>query len=172
MVGVVSRARKRRRRRRERLEEGIDEAVSEVEEFGEEIETNLEAMEPRLKLMALGAVKIVGDGIFDGVESTLDNSTTDRDRDRGRSKNKYDEDDLREQFTEAFEDADYPIEKRRELYPALPDGVNTKFESNGNSFGVVKLYQRTGGRGDFPYHDVESLTDDLIKGMRKEGYIE
>jgi hypothetical protein len=170
MSGVVSRVRERRRRRRERFEERVEEAVSEVEEFGEEVEATLETARPRLTLAALGAVKVAGDAVLDDVGSTFGNAPSDAER-RDR-KNKYNEEDLRGQFLEAFEGTDYPIEKRRELYPALPDGVNTTFESNGNSFGVVKLYQRTGGRGDFPYDDPETLTEDLIDWMRKEGYVE
>ena len=36
---------------------------------------------------------------------------------------------LREQFTEAFQDADYPISSPMDLVPALPSGPSTKFES-------------------------------------------
>lgn len=129
----------------------------------------LKSAEPQAKLVALGVVKVVADDVLGVLEKP--SYEVDKDRKRRSRKNKYDEEDLREQFTKAFEGADYPIEKRRELYPALPDGVNTTFESNGNSFGVLKLYQRTGGRGDYPYHDVETLTDDLIEGMKEEGYV-
>ncbi len=40
-----------------------------------------------------------------------------------------DREDLRSQFVEAFEEADYPISSPMDLVPALPGGPSTKFES-------------------------------------------
>jgi len=37
--------------------------------------------------------------------------------------------DLRQQFVDAFEGADFPVEGPMDLVPALPDGPGTTFES-------------------------------------------
>jgi hypothetical protein len=71
-----------------------------------------------------------------------------------------DEDDLREQFTTAFEGADYPIDSPMDLVPALPDGPSTSFESG--EFSMTAMELNTKLSGDFPYEDVESFVDDVM----------
>ena len=41
---------------------------------------------------------------------------------------------LRAQFTEAFEGADFPVDNQMDLVPALPNGPGTKFEADGVTF--------------------------------------
>jgi len=60
-----------------------------------------------------------------------------------------DTDDLRAQFVEAFEDADYPINSPMDLVPALPDGPSTSFESG--EFSMTAMELNTKLDGDFPY---------------------
>ena len=79
-----------------------------------------------------------------------------------------DESELREQLTDAFENADYPVSGPMELVPALPDGPGTKFESDGFSMTAMELNAKTSG-GDFPYEDVDSLVDDLIEELEAQG---
>ncbi|MFB6178097.1 MAG: MTH865 family protein [Halorientalis sp.] len=77
---------------------------------------------------------------------------------------------LRAQLVDAFEDADYPVSSPMDLVPALPNGPSTTFESGDVSFTAMELNQKGGG-GDFPYDDVDSLTDDIIDGLEDEGYV-
>lgn len=72
-----------------------------------------------------------------------------------------DEQDLREQFTEAFEGADYPISSPMDLVPALPNGPGTKFESGDFSMTAMELNTKLGS-GNFPYENVEDFVDDVI----------
>jgi len=81
-----------------------------------------------------------------------------------------DRDELREQLVEAFEGADYPVSSPMDLVPALPNGPATTFESGDVSFTAMELNQKGGG-GDFPYDDVESLTDDVLDGLEDEDYV-
>lgn len=78
-----------------------------------------------------------------------------------------DETELREQMIDAFEDADYPVSSPMDLVPALPDGPGTKFESGDFSMTAMELNTKTTG-GDFPYDDVESLVDDLLRELKKQ----
>jgi len=78
-----------------------------------------------------------------------------------------DETELREQMIDAFEDADYPVSSPMDLVPALPDGPGTKFESGDFSMTAMELNTKTTG-GDFPYDDVESLVDDLLRELEKQ----
>jgi hypothetical protein len=72
-----------------------------------------------------------------------------------------DKDDLREQFIDAFEGADYPINSPMDLVPALPQGPSTKFESGDFSMTAMELNTKISG-GDWPYDDVESFVDDVL----------
>jgi len=72
-----------------------------------------------------------------------------------------DKQDLREQFTEAFEGADYPISSPMDLVPALPNGPGTKFESGDFSMTAMELNTKLGS-GNFPYESVEEFVDDVI----------
>jgi len=81
-----------------------------------------------------------------------------------------DEAELREQMIDAFEAADYPVSSPMDLVPALPDGPGTKFESGDFSMTAMELNTKTTG-GDFPYDDVESLVDDLLRELKKQDEI-
>ena len=78
-----------------------------------------------------------------------------------------DEADLRKQMIDAFEDADYPVSSPMDLVPALPDGPGTKFESGDFSMTAMELNTKTTG-GDFPYEDVDTLVDDLLRELEKQ----
>jgi hypothetical protein len=78
-----------------------------------------------------------------------------------------DKDDLREQFVEAFQDADYPISSPMDLVPALPDGPGTRFESGEFSMTAMELNTKLSG-GNFPYDDVESFVDDVIDQLAEQ----
>jgi hypothetical protein len=71
---------------------------------------------------------------------------------------------LREQFVEAFEGADYPISSPMDLVPALPDGPGTKFESGEFSMTAMELQTKLGG-GDFPYESVDEFVDDVMSQL-------
>ena len=73
---------------------------------------------------------------------------------------------LREQFTEAFEGADYPVSNPMDLVPALPDGPGTRFEAGDVSFTAMELSTKLSSDQDFPYDDVDTLVDDLIEGLK------
>ncbi|PSQ00859.1 hypothetical protein BRC92_11720 [Halobacteriales archaeon QS_4_69_31] len=73
-------------------------------------------------------------------------------------------DDLREQFVEAFEGADYPISSPMDLVPALPNGPGTKFESGEFSMTAMELQTKLGS-GDFPYDTVEEFVDDVMSQL-------
>jgi hypothetical protein len=81
-----------------------------------------------------------------------------------------DHDDLREQFIEAFEGADYPISSPMDLVPALPRGPSTKFESGDFSMTAMELNTKLGG-GEFPYEDVESFVDDVMEQLEDQDLI-
>ncbi len=76
--------------------------------------------------------------------------------------------DLREQLTEAFEDADYPVSSPMDLVPALPDGPGTTFESGEFSMTAMELNTKTSG-GEFPYDDVEPLVEDILTDLEDQG---
>lgn len=81
-----------------------------------------------------------------------------------------DEDDLREQFVEAFEGAEYPVSGAMDLVPALPDGPGTTFESGEFSMTAMELNTTLDG-GEFPYEDVDSLVDDVMEALREQDLI-
>ncbi len=78
---------------------------------------------------------------------------------------------LREQFTEAFGGADFPVENQMDLVPALPNGPGTRFEAGDISFTAMELAAKLGSHQEFPYDDVESLVDDIITGLKTEGML-
>ena len=82
-----------------------------------------------------------------------------------------DEAELREQFTEAFEGANYPVNSPMDLVPALPNGPATKFESGDFSMTAMELNTQSSGAGDFPYESVDELVEDIIDGLEDEGYL-
>jgi len=79
--------------------------------------------------------------------------------------------DLREQFTDAFSGADFPVSSQMDLVPALPQGPGTKFESGDFSVTAMELAAKLGSSQEFPYEDVESLVDDVIEGLKDNGMI-
>ena len=81
-----------------------------------------------------------------------------------------DHDDLREQFVEAFEGADYPISSPMDLVPALPNGPSTKFESGDFSMTAMELNTKLGS-GNFPYDDVEAFVDDVMVQLEDQDLI-
>jgi hypothetical protein len=79
--------------------------------------------------------------------------------------------DLRQQFTDAFSNASYPVQNQMDLVPALPNGPGTTFESGDVSVSAMELAAKLGDHQDFPYENVESLVDDVMDGLRAEGVI-
>ncbi|MFB6106183.1 MAG: MTH865 family protein [Halobacteriaceae archaeon] len=79
--------------------------------------------------------------------------------------------DLRAQFVEAFEGADFPVSNQMDLVPALPGGPGTTFEADGVRITAMELASKLSGYQDFPYDDVETLVDDIITGMKEEGML-
>jgi len=77
--------------------------------------------------------------------------------------------DLRDQFTEAFQDADYPISSPMDLVPALPSGPSTKFESG--EFSMTAMELNTKLQGDFPYESVDDFVDDVIESLENQDLI-
>jgi Uncharacterized protein conserved in archaea len=83
-----------------------------------------------------------------------------------------DQEDLRQQFVDAFEGADYPINSPMDLVPALPDGPATEFSSGDFSMTAMELNsQISGGDTEFPYESVDELVDELMDGLEDEGMI-
>jgi hypothetical protein len=78
---------------------------------------------------------------------------------------------LREQFTEAFADAEYPITGQMDIVPALPDGPGTTFTAGEQTLSAMELASKLSGHQDFPYEDVDSLVDDAITGLKSEDVI-
>jgi len=77
--------------------------------------------------------------------------------------------DLREQFTEAFQDADYPISSPMDLVPALPNGPSTKFESG--DFSMTAMELNTKLDGEFPYETVDEFVDDVMSSLEAQDLI-
>ena len=80
-----------------------------------------------------------------------------------------DKEELREQFVEAFEGADYPINSPMDLVPALPDGPSTTFESG--EFSMTAMELNTKLSGDFPYETVDSFVDDVMDALEEQDLI-
>ncbi|CQR50690.1 MULTISPECIES: MTH865 family protein [Haloferax] len=78
---------------------------------------------------------------------------------------------LREQFMDAFENADFPVKNQMSLVPALPNGPGTKFKTDEVTVTAMELAAKLGKHQDFPYEDAESLVDDIIAGLKAEGVI-
>jgi hypothetical protein len=78
-----------------------------------------------------------------------------------------DEDELRSQMMDAFEEADYPISSPMDLVPALPNGPSTTFESGDFSMTAMELNTKLSG-GNFPYESPESFVDDVIEQLNEQ----
>lgn len=79
--------------------------------------------------------------------------------------------DLRQQLHDTFESADYPVSDQMDLVPALPDGPATRFESDDTSFTAMEMSAKLDSHQEFPYEDVDTLVDDVMDGLEKEGLI-
>ncbi|RRJ30571.1 MTH865 family protein [Halocatena pleomorpha] len=82
-----------------------------------------------------------------------------------------DKNDLRQQLTDAFVDADYPVNSPMDLVPALPNGPATTFESGDVSFTAMELNAKAGSKQSFPYDSVDTLVNDIMDGLEDEGYL-
>ena len=82
-----------------------------------------------------------------------------------------DRDAVREQFEEAFEGADYPVNSPMDLVPALPNGPATQFDVGDETITAMELNQEAQGDGEFPYDSVDELVDDLMDGLEQEDYL-
>lgn len=80
---------------------------------------------------------------------------------------------LRSEFRDAFEGADFPVKNQMDLVPALPNGPGTRFEANDGevSFTAMEMAAKLGSHQSFPYEDVDSLVDDVIEGLKAEGML-
>lgn len=82
-----------------------------------------------------------------------------------------DKDEIREQLTNAFEGADYPVNSPMDLVPALPDGPSTRFESGDFSMTAMELNTKLSGGSEFPYESVDDLVDDIMEALQDEGFL-
>lgn len=82
-----------------------------------------------------------------------------------------DREEVRQQFEDAFEGADYPVSSPMDLVPALPNGPGTQFEVGDETITAMELNQEASGQGDYPYDSVDELVDDLMEGLEDEGYL-
>jgi hypothetical protein len=80
-----------------------------------------------------------------------------------------DKSELREQFTDAFEGADYPITSPMDLVPALPQGPSTSFKSG--EFSMTAMELNTKLDGEFPYETVEEFVDEVMELLESEDLI-
>ncbi|MFC7166373.1 MTH865 family protein [Halospeciosus flavus] len=76
---------------------------------------------------------------------------------------------LRQELTDAFKDADYPVKNQMGLVPALPNGPATKFQAGDKQYSAMELATKLSGQAEFPYDNVDDLVDDIIAGLREEG---
>lgn len=75
---------------------------------------------------------------------------------------------LREQFTDTFERATYPVASPFELIPILPDGPATEFSAGTMVIPAIELGTKHGNHLKFPYHSVEEFVDDLIIALYED----
>ena len=78
---------------------------------------------------------------------------------------------LREQFLDAFDGADYPVESQMDLVPVLPDGPTTTFEAGDVRVTAMELASKLGGEQEFPYESPEALVEDIVDGLEAKGLI-
>ncbi|MUW14414.1 hypothetical protein GJ633_06845 [Halorubrum sp. CBA1125] len=78
---------------------------------------------------------------------------------------------LREQFLDAFGNADFPVENQMDLVPALPDGPATSFEAGDVRFTAMELATKLGSEQDFPYDSAEALVDDILDALEAKELI-
>jgi hypothetical protein len=75
---------------------------------------------------------------------------------------------LRKQFLQAIESADYPVEEQTDIVTTLPDGIATRFEAGEFSMTAAGIAAELYAHQDFPYETPEELADDLITGLKAE----
>lgn len=78
---------------------------------------------------------------------------------------------LREQFMDAFENADYPVNNPMELVPALPNGPGTTFEAGDVRLTAMELATKLSDVQEFPYDSADELVDDLMDGLKQKDLI-
>lgn len=74
------------------------------------------------------------------------------------------ESELRAQMIDAFDNVEYPLANPMELLPTLPNGAETRFESDAFSMSVIELNMELDS--DFPYQSVEELVDHIFEELR------
>ena len=79
---------------------------------------------------------------------------------------------IRQQLTEVFAAAQYPVTDPFELIPVLPDGAATTFEAGDVTIGAMELGMEYADYQEYPYEHVEPLVDDLMAGLRAEDVFE
>ena len=78
---------------------------------------------------------------------------------------------LREAFTDVFENADYPVESHTDLIPLLPKGPLTKFQGGDVSISAMELGMTYGSHLEFPYESCEALVEGIMHALKEEGTI-
>ena len=79
-----------------------------------------------------------------------------------------DEEAMREQLSDVFGAAEYPVENQMELLPILPDGPNTTFEAGDVRVTAIELGTKLSEYQSFPYDSVDDMIEDVIQGMKAE----
>jgi hypothetical protein len=78
---------------------------------------------------------------------------------------------VREQFVEAFEGADYPVNSPMDLVPALPNGPATQFDVGEETITAMELNQRAQGEASYPYDSVDDLVESLLDGLEERDHL-
>ena len=75
---------------------------------------------------------------------------------------------LREQLTETFGDASYPVTDPFDLIPLLPDGAATEFRAGDVVVPAIDLGMEYDEYQEYPYESVDALVDDIVAGLKAE----
>lgn len=78
---------------------------------------------------------------------------------------------VRQQFEETFQGADFPVNSQDELDSQLPEGEDTTFEIGDETIRATEINQKTGSQGNYPYENSQQLVDDLMEGLENEGHL-
>lgn len=81
-------------------------------------------------------------------------------------------DEMRQQLRDVFGQAEYPLTDPFELIPVLPNGAATTFEAGDVTIGAMDLGMGYAEYQEYPYEDVDSLVDDLLRGMKDDNCFE
>jgi len=73
---------------------------------------------------------------------------------------------MREQLTDVFGKAAYPVEDPFDLVEVLPNGSDTTFEAGDVSVNVMDFGMKYPDYQSYPYDDVSGLVDDLMHALR------